>query len=177
MSAILYCHVCEWVTIDGLWIDDRIYWALWYSARLHFTFHCYTHTSIHNYVCTSRYSVAASNSWRSPSSGFPNYPRPQLLASHSNSSQRLTLSSSLSHWLTDYATHQPTQLPTNCPAYNISARITQKTLSLLLCNCCRGNMLVRKTDTKQRLLYSCFCGRCRATGLCATVYKLTYATP
>jgi hypothetical protein len=29
-----YCHVYG-VTIDGFWIDDRIYWTAW----LHFTFH------------------------------------------------------------------------------------------------------------------------------------------
>jgi hypothetical protein len=33
------------VTIDGFWIDDRIYWTVWYSVWLHFTVHCYTHVS------------------------------------------------------------------------------------------------------------------------------------
>jgi hypothetical protein len=89
-----YCHDFR-VTIDEFWIDDRIYWTLWYSAWLHFTIHRYTHNSIHSYVFISRCSVAAFNGRRSPSSGFPNYPRPQLPASHSNSSQRLNLSSSL----------------------------------------------------------------------------------
>jgi hypothetical protein len=55
--------------------------------------------------------VAASNGGHSPYSEFPNYPRPQLPASHSNSSQRLNRSSPLTHalagsfnstdWLTD----------------------------------------------------------------------------
>jgi hypothetical protein len=40
-------------------------------------------------VFTSHCLVAASNSGRSPSSGFPNCSRSQLPASHSNSSQRL----------------------------------------------------------------------------------------
>jgi hypothetical protein len=72
------------------------------------------HTSVHSHVFASCCSVAASNGGRSTSSGFPNHLRPQLQASHSNSSQRLNLSSSLSHWLTDWLTisitHQPTQL-------------------------------------------------------------------
>jgi hypothetical protein len=103
------------VTLDGVWID-RIYWTLWYSARLHFTFdycthararthtHTHTHTSVYSHVFTSRCLVATSNGGRSPSSGFPNCPRPQLPASHSNSSQRLNLSS---------PTHQLSHSPTN----------------------------------------------------------------
>jgi hypothetical protein len=34
------------VTINGFWIDRRIYWTLWYSAWLHFTVHCYTQTAV-----------------------------------------------------------------------------------------------------------------------------------
>jgi hypothetical protein len=41
----------------------------------------HTQTSAHSHVFTSRCSVAASNSGRSASSEFPNYPRPQLPAS------------------------------------------------------------------------------------------------
>jgi hypothetical protein len=37
-----YCHVI--VTVDGVWIGNSIYWTLWYSAWLQFTFHYYTHT-------------------------------------------------------------------------------------------------------------------------------------
>jgi hypothetical protein len=84
------------VAIDGSWIDDRIYWTLWY-----------THTSVHSHVFISRCSVAASNGGRSPSSGFPNCPRPQLPASHSSSSQRLN---SAVLWLTQSLTNQLTQL-------------------------------------------------------------------
>jgi hypothetical protein len=88
-----YFHVHAVWLLDGVWI----YWIAWYSAWLHFTIHCYTNTRVHSHVSTSRCSVAASNSGRSPSSGFPNYPRPQLPAPHSNSSQWLDLSSSLTH--------------------------------------------------------------------------------
>jgi hypothetical protein len=54
----------------------------------------------------------------------PELARPQLPASHSNSSQQLNCSS-----LTNSLTHQPAkslQLLT-CPAYNISAQTAQKT--------------------------------------------------
>jgi hypothetical protein len=51
VQYITYCHMYG-VTIDGVWIGNRIYWALWYThSRLHC--HCL---------------VAASNSRRSPSS-------------------------------------------------------------------------------------------------------------
>jgi hypothetical protein len=37
-DASVYCIVtCVSVTIDGFWIDDRLYWTLWYSAWLQFT--------------------------------------------------------------------------------------------------------------------------------------------
>jgi hypothetical protein len=68
------------VTTDGFWIDDLIYWFLSYSAWLQFTTHYYTHISVHSHVFNSRYSVAASNDGRSPSSGFPNYPNYLLTA-------------------------------------------------------------------------------------------------
>jgi hypothetical protein len=53
-------------------------------------------------VLTSRCSVAAFHSGRSPSSGFPKCPRSQLPTSHSNSSQRLNPSGCLTataNWL------------------------------------------------------------------------------
>jgi hypothetical protein len=64
------------VTIDGVWIDSR--------------------NSVT--VFTTRCLVAASNGGRSLSSGFPNYHRSKLPASHSNSSQ-LNLSGYLTRWL------------------------------------------------------------------------------
>jgi hypothetical protein len=51
---------------------------------LHFTVHHYAHTSVQSHIFTSRRSVAASNGGRSPSSGFPNYPEPQLQVSHND---------------------------------------------------------------------------------------------
>jgi hypothetical protein len=41
VSSCIYCHKFR-VTLDGFWIDDRIYWTLWYSAWLHY----YTHTLV-----------------------------------------------------------------------------------------------------------------------------------
>jgi hypothetical protein len=54
------------------------------------------YTSVHSHFFTSRCLVAVSNGGLSPTSVFPNGPRPQLPASHSNSSQRLNQSSSIS---------------------------------------------------------------------------------
>jgi hypothetical protein len=83
-----YCHIILWsATVDGFWIDDRIYWTLWYSAWLHFTAHCYTHISVHSHAFTSCCLVAASSGGCSPYSGLLNCSQPELPASYSNSSQ------------------------------------------------------------------------------------------
>jgi hypothetical protein len=87
-------------------LDSVICVTTLYNSLLHT--HTHTHISVHSHVCTSRCSAAASNSRCSPSSGFSNCPRPQLPAFHSNSSQWLNLSSSLTDWLTHSVTHQPT---------------------------------------------------------------------
>jgi hypothetical protein len=92
------------VTIDGFWIDDRIYWTLWYSAWLHFTIQLHTHDSVHSHIFIIRCSVAASIGGRSPSSGLPNCLRPQLPAFYSKSLQWLNFSRPVTHSLT----HQPT---------------------------------------------------------------------
>jgi hypothetical protein len=76
--------------------------STFYNSILH------THTSVHSHVFTSCCSVVASNSGHSPSSGFLNCPWPLLLASHSNSSQQLNLSSSLTNSLTDWLTQSLT---------------------------------------------------------------------
>jgi hypothetical protein len=71
-----YNYTVTWlsVIIDRVWIGDRIYWTLWYSAWLHFTVHYYIHTCVHSYVFTGRYLVSASNGGHSPSSWFPSNP-------------------------------------------------------------------------------------------------------
>jgi hypothetical protein len=60
-------------------------------------------------VFTSRCLVVASNGGRSPSTGFPKVPWPQLPVSHSNSLQRLNPSSPLTNTLT----HQPSDCLTH----------------------------------------------------------------
>jgi hypothetical protein len=87
---------CLSVTLDGFSIDDRIYCSLWYIAWPHLKFTITYTLYVHSYIFTSRCSVAVSNGGYSPSSRFPNCSRPQLPASHTNSPQRLNLSS----WLT-----------------------------------------------------------------------------
>jgi hypothetical protein len=47
----------------------------------------HTLTSVHSYVFSKHCSVVVSNSRCSPSSGFPNYPQPQLPVFHRNRSQ------------------------------------------------------------------------------------------
>jgi hypothetical protein len=64
--------------------------------------HCYTHTFLYPQSrLHCRCLVEASNRGRSPFSVFPNYPRPKLPASHSNSSRRLNRCSPLTNSLTD----------------------------------------------------------------------------
>jgi hypothetical protein len=113
------------VTIDGFWIDDQISLFLCYSVWLHFTTHSYTHiqTSVHNRVFTCCCLVVASNGGYSPSSGFPNYPRPQLPASHSYSSQQLNPSSSLSNSITDFTNSLLTDWLTSLPKAKIKVRV------------------------------------------------------
>jgi hypothetical protein len=108
-------NIVTWlgVTVDWFCIYDWIYWTLWYSAWLQFTFHYYMHTDVQNHVFTKRCFVVASNVGGLSYSGFRNYPR----ASTTSFSQQ-----QLSDW---------TPAP-NPPAYNISARTTQKAPFLFL---------------------------------------------
>jgi hypothetical protein len=78
-------------------------------THTHTRTHTHTHTSFHSHVFTSHCLVAVSNGGRSPSSWFPKCSRPQLPASHSNSSQKLNPSSPLTNSLT----YQPTNLLTH----------------------------------------------------------------
>jgi hypothetical protein len=87
------------VTTDGVWIGNRIYYTI---PNLNYTdcaltvLHIsqitieHTRSSQSVKVFTSRCLVTAPNGGRSPSSGFRSCPRPQLLASHSNSSVQLS---------------------------------------------------------------------------------------
>jgi hypothetical protein len=88
------------VTLDAVWNGTQIYSSLTtsnYKQGLcsHFSTHVTDHIgharSFQSVtVFTGRCSIAASNGGRSPSSGFPKYPRHQLPASQSKSSRQLT---------------------------------------------------------------------------------------
>jgi hypothetical protein len=172
-----------WVWLQsGFWIDDRIYWTLLlqrvttlYSPLLH------RHTSVHSHVFTSRCLVAASNGGRSPSSGFPNCPQPQLPASHSNrTTEPQQSSNSLTHSLTKLLllhclsprlaaiSHQTPTLLTAVkhsiliaagPCYTATARTVQKTpLPTPLYSCmrvCRGHYLASALFAEPLLSNGC----------------------
>jgi hypothetical protein len=90
------------VTTDGVWMDERIYWTLSYSAWLHFTVHTHTHTLVP--TVTSPPPLLGSDFRRR---AFPFLWVPELCPaspSNSNSSQQLSPSSPLTNSLT----HQPT---------------------------------------------------------------------
>jgi hypothetical protein len=109
--SLTYCNEVR-VTIDGVWIGNRICWTLkklqiTTTVSLSYTLqnHCnYTTYKIFS-LFPSRCSVAASINVSSLYSGFPNSSRPQL-------QQCSTL---------------------NCPAYNILTRTAQKTPFLCCC--------------------------------------------
>jgi hypothetical protein len=106
-----------------------------------------TNTNVQGHVLIRRCLVAAFNAGHSPSSGFPNCPRAHLPASHSNSSQRRNLTSSLNQSLSNQLFANWSELkwtdfnwtklnssqlkwlsPTNCTPYKIWARTAQRTL-------------------------------------------------
>jgi hypothetical protein len=107
------------VTTDGSRIGDLIYWDLWNSAWLHFTIH--THTTVQ-----SRFHLPLFGSGFQrrtfPSSGFPNYPRPQLPHQQLTTTEPQTFSNSLIDWLTRSLTNQqnstqPTQSQSQSQSY------------------------------------------------------------
>jgi hypothetical protein len=167
----IYSHMIE-VTIDGVWICNRLYWPLLtHNSWVHFTNHCQTQTSVLS-LLQSPLAVAW---YRLPTAdvtltlGSRTVPMPQLPASQSNSSKRLNCSSVLTHSLTHSLRNSSL---TDWTVLLITSRHgpTENTVLLLLCNCCRGNMLVCKAVTSQRLLCSCFFrGRYLATGLHVTI--------
>jgi hypothetical protein len=105
----LYCHMYGVTVNVGLMIRFN---GLLDTARdytLQFTVtRARAHTPVSTVTSSLPFLLAASNSGCSPSSGFPNCPRPQLLASNSNSSLQMNSKQS-----SDSLTHQPTTLFTN----------------------------------------------------------------
>jgi hypothetical protein len=94
--------------LRGTFILSRIGMWLWMGFRLVIGFielfdtardytlqFTVTHISVHSQSLYCRCLVAAFNGGRSPSSGFPNCPRPQLPASKSKSTQQLKPNSPL----------------------------------------------------------------------------------
>jgi hypothetical protein len=89
-SSTYYILPRDGAAIDGFWTNDWIYWT--FTLVTTYNYDCLTelHTQYHcNYsthkifsVVTSHCLAGASNDGRSPSSGFPSCPRPQLPASH-----------------------------------------------------------------------------------------------
>jgi hypothetical protein len=114
---------CDWLqTGFGLIIA---FTEFLYNLLIHYTVLSYTH----KHYCPQprlhcRCLIAASKGGPSPYSAFPNCPRPQLPASHSNNSQQLNPSRYLTDWLTNQLT---------ASACNISTRTAQKTLFLCCC--------------------------------------------
>jgi hypothetical protein len=102
MCFLIYCSNFS----DYRWILD------WWPGLLYSLIQCMTtlySSLLHPHWCLQSQLhwhclVAASSGGHSPSFGFPNCPRPQLPASHSNSSQQLNPSSYLTHSLTDQLT-------------------------------------------------------------------------
>jgi hypothetical protein len=93
--------------------------------------HTVQFTRAHTYVFSASsvftcFLVTAANGGRSPSSGFQNWPLPQLPASHSNGSQGLNRSSPLTHQPT-HSTPLTDWLTPHYPACNIPVRTGQKT--------------------------------------------------
>jgi hypothetical protein len=96
---------CMSVTIKGVWIGNQIYWTLQHTTHDYTSQITVTQTSV---LSLLQSPLATFNGGRSPSSGFPNCPRPQLPDPITNSSQGLNFSNFLTHWLTNSVIRQPT---------------------------------------------------------------------
>jgi hypothetical protein len=145
--------------------------------------------------------VTAFNSERSPSSPFPNCPRPQLPASNSNTSQRLNLSTRLTNSVTHQQTNSPTSWLTNSNKFKVnfmlhrrsvgrsllvsSTRLKPKPRFLLLSHSCEfvdlGRPLWREDGP---VVYNCCCPSPTQSfsgpspvGLMIVFYCLRFETP
>jgi hypothetical protein len=77
------------VTIDEFLIYDPIYCTFWYTACQHFTFHCYTYTSVHSLLPLLGSGLKR---WTVPSLWVPEL---SPASATSNSSQKQNCSSSI----------------------------------------------------------------------------------
>jgi hypothetical protein len=91
-------HVC--VTRDRFWIDDQIYWTLWYRSWLHFTIHYLTcaDTTFNTHRVTADIPLPL-GSWTIPGLNYQFL----IATTHKNWTSAV-------HWLNKSVTHQPTQL-------------------------------------------------------------------
>jgi hypothetical protein len=92
--------VTIWVTIDGVWFGNRIYWIPWYSSWLNFTDLCYTHTLVYT-VTSSLPLLGIGFQWRMFPFLWVPYLSPALATSFSQ--QQLTTSEP-SRYLIHYIT-------------------------------------------------------------------------
>jgi hypothetical protein len=105
-------------SVDGVWIDGRIYWTPWYSAWLHFIVHFYPHrftsanTSVQSLVFTDvawkrppTADVTFSLGFRTAPASSPSFQQQQLtkLKPSIYLTHRLTIKE-LTDWLTDWLT-------------------------------------------------------------------------
>jgi hypothetical protein len=104
----------------------------------------YTQTSLHSHTFTSRCPVAASKGGRTSFSRFPNCPR---ASATSFSQQQFTATEP--QQFSNSLTRQPTSLHFTdwLSCLCCCTGRTENTVPLLLCNCCRGNMLVCEAVT------------------------------
>jgi hypothetical protein len=136
MRDTFLLYIVAWtVTTDGVWVSHLIYWH--FDTVRDYTLQ-FTITHTHTHQCPQsclhyRCLVAASKGGRSPSFGFSNCSRPQLLASNSNSSQRLNISRPLTHSQTNSFTNW---LTPHLSCLYLGTVSTQNTAPLLQCNCC-----------------------------------------
>jgi hypothetical protein len=99
----IYC-----IKLSRVWSDYRrgLNWcldllrSLIHNSWLHFTGYCYTQTLVSTVTSSLPLLGSGFQRRKSTSCEFPNYPRPQLLVSHSNSSQQRSPRSYLTNSLT-----------------------------------------------------------------------------